>query len=176
MEAVFTLDSCIRGYHVYMDVWTATLGSNLTCQNEFGNIFDPHAVAMVTASNITVGHVPRSISPLCHFFLRKIGNTIECQVTGSRRYSSDLPQGGLEIPCILKFCGKEKYISKVKKLVSDAPSISKGASEKQGGEEPPSKKLKQHENENSEKPLNEGPKSPKLMLMKKSGSELVVAL
>ena len=62
----------------------------------------------------------------------------------------------------LKFCGKEKYISKVKKLVSDAPSISKGASEKQGGEEPPSKKLKQNENENSEKSLNEGPncKSP----------------
>ena len=63
------------------------------------------------------------------------------------------------------------YISKVKKLVSDAPSISKGASEKQGGEEPPSKKLKQHENENSEKPLNEGPKSPN-----GNGSELVVAL
>ena len=75
----------------------------------------------------------------------------------------------------------------MKKLVSDAPSISKGASEKQGGEEPPSKKLKQHENENSEKPLNEGPKSPNVnekiwlssdhqMFMKKSGSELVVAL
>ena len=26
-----------------------------------------------------------------------------CLVNGSRKYSSDLPQGGLEIPCILKF-------------------------------------------------------------------------
>ena len=25
---------------IIMDVWTATLGSTLTCQNEFGNIFD----------------------------------------------------------------------------------------------------------------------------------------
>ena len=89
-------------------LWVQTLPAKMNLET-----FSTHllAVAMVTASNITVGHVPRSISPLCHFFLRKIGNTIECQVTGSIKAldSSDLPQGGLEIPCILKFCGKEKY-------------------------------------------------------------------
>ncbi len=44
-------------------------------------------------------------------------------MTGTRRYSSDLPQGGLEIPCTLTFTGKEKDLSKVKSLLSRAPSI-----------------------------------------------------
>ena len=55
-------DSCIHGYHVYKDIWTASPGEILACQNEFGNILDPYAVAVVTSSNTTVGHVPRVIS------------------------------------------------------------------------------------------------------------------
>ena len=30
-----------------------------------------------------------------------------CQVTGKRRYSSDLVQGGVEIPCTLTFSGTD---------------------------------------------------------------------
>ena len=44
------------------------------------------------------------------------GGDITCVVTGNRRYSSDLVQGGLEIPCSIIFRGKEKLISKIKKL------------------------------------------------------------
>ena len=39
------------------DIWTAPLGEILTCQNDFGNPTYPYAVAMMTASNITIGHV-----------------------------------------------------------------------------------------------------------------------
>ena len=99
------------------------------------NLEDPYAVAVVT-SGTTVGHVPRAISAVCHFFLRKSG-TIHCQVTGSRWYSSDLPQGGLEIPCILTFSGKEKDINKVKKLLKNAPSVVNN-----NIIEPPNKKIK----------------------------------
>ena len=53
-QVSYTVDSCIRGYHVYKDIWTAPLGEILTCQNEFENPTDPYAVAMMTASNITV--------------------------------------------------------------------------------------------------------------------------
>ena len=45
-------------------------------------------------------------------FIRR-GGTIECIVTGTRRYSSDLPQGGLEIPCRLLFSGEKKEINQV---------------------------------------------------------------
>ena len=44
------------------------------------------------------------------------GGDITCVVTGNRRYLSDLIQGGLEIPCSIILCGKEKLISKIKKL------------------------------------------------------------
>ena len=63
-----------------------------------------------------VGHVPRKFS-ICSIFIRK-GGTISCQVSGGRRYSADLPQGGLEIPCVLKFQGKVEDVNKVKKLAA----------------------------------------------------------
>jgi len=45
----------------------------------------------------------------------KQGGDITCVVTGSRRYSSDLVQEGLEIPYTLIFCGKEKLVQNIKK-------------------------------------------------------------
>ena len=53
---------------------------------------------------------PRKISRLCWLFIRKGGRTT-CTVTGGRQYSADLPQGGLEIPCILRFESGEKEIN-----------------------------------------------------------------
>ena len=36
-----------------------------------------------------MGHLPRRLSGVCSFFLRR-GSTISCTVTGGRRYSIDL--------------------------------------------------------------------------------------
>ncbi len=87
---------------------------------------DPLAVAVckpgsntsiISSSLSTVGHVHRNISTLCHFFIRRLG-TITCQVTGSRWYSSDLPQGGLEVPCMYTFSGTAKELNKVWKVAA----------------------------------------------------------
>ena len=51
------------------------------CEQEFGNLHDPYAVSVVCKDNVIVGHVPRTISALCYFFLRN--GTILCQVTGT---------------------------------------------------------------------------------------------
>ena len=56
----------------------------------------------ITKEDVIFGHVPRTISPICSIFIRR-GGTIKCLISGGRRYSSDLPQGGLEISCILIF-------------------------------------------------------------------------
>jgi hypothetical protein len=118
-----------------VSVWSASPGDILVCQNEFGNIVDPYAVAVVVISSSTaVGHVPRAISAVYHFFLRRCGSSIQCQVTGSRQYSSDLPQGGLEIPCTLTFSGAEKDINI--KLLSKAPLMVDTTVE------PPAKRIK----------------------------------
>ena len=62
--------------------------------------------------------MPRKISAICSLFLRRYG-IISCQVTGARKYSEDLPQGGLEVPCRLTFEGSDGDISKVRSLVTN---------------------------------------------------------
>ena len=103
---------------MYQENWSgATVGEELVCQRETGNIRDAFAVSVMRASEV-VGHIPRKISCICSVFLRR-GGSLCCIVTGSRRYSR-VPQGGLEIPCWLLLEGLEKEILKVKKLVSSA--------------------------------------------------------
>ena len=82
------LDSCtyfsaIRGYHIYKEVWTGSLGKLLQCRQEISNPSDPYAVAVVNDEDIIVGHVPHSVSTLCSLFLQRDGN-IMCEVTGAR--------------------------------------------------------------------------------------------
>ena len=105
---------CIRGYHIYKEIWTAAIGEVLPCEREPTNPEDRYAVA-VKKDDIIVGHLPRKVSRICTLFLRR-GGSITCTVAGSRRYSQDLPQGGLEIPCDVKFEGKSREIQKVKHL------------------------------------------------------------
>ena len=60
---------------------------------------------------------------LVHFLLENI--TIDCVVIGGRRYSSDLPQRGLEIPCKLIFNGKLDDIKKLSKTSSGSNFVVK---------------------------------------------------
>ena len=99
---------------MYQSEWTPALGEELGCQREEDNASDPYAVA-VMRRNVIVGHVPMSISAISSLFLRRNGS-IQCTITGERRHSADLPQGGLEVPCMLKFTGEPKDIMKVRKL------------------------------------------------------------
>jgi len=95
----------------------------LTCEREVGNSHDPLAVAvkkLIDGNNTIVGHVPRHISPLCSVFIRR-GGSITCVVNGPRQYSSDLPQGGLELPCKLHFSAPSLLESnKMKSLIQSA--------------------------------------------------------
>jgi len=74
---------------------------NLEYFREVGNIHDPLAVA-IRKDDSVVGHVPRAISAVCLSFIC-CGGLILCRVSESRCYSADLPQGGLEVPCVLTF-------------------------------------------------------------------------
>ena len=112
----YTMDSAIRGFHVYKSIWTPILNEQLRPFQEHGNAEDLFAVAVCTSGDLKVGHVPREIARICWYFLEHDGEIV-CTVTGTRR-RSPLAQGGLEIPCKLKFIGKRKHIKKLKKLLS----------------------------------------------------------
>jgi hypothetical protein len=49
-------------------------------------------VLAVEKKDTVLGHLPHKISCVCSLSLRR-GGSIECRVTGKRRYSSDLPEG-----------------------------------------------------------------------------------
>lgn len=110
----FEVPCSVRGYHVYHHIWAAAVGEVLNCDREPTNDKDRYAVAVVKDGTI-VGHLPKRISRVCSLFLLRGGNIL-CTVVGGRRYSSDLVQGGLEIPCTLRFIGKPKEINKLKAL------------------------------------------------------------
>ena len=57
------LNSYVRGYHAYMNIWNNPLigDDGLVCVKEGGNNFDQYAVAIVKEGNV-VGHVPANLS------------------------------------------------------------------------------------------------------------------
>ena len=123
----FSIDSKIRVYHVYQTIWSNPyIGEELNCKREPGNSHDPHAVAMtkvISGVSTVVGHVPIDISPICSIFIRRVGSIIS-RVNGSHRHSSDLEQGGLEIPCKLDFSiESEKEAKKTRKRLEATLSI-----------------------------------------------------
>ena len=114
------IECCIRGYHIYQEVWEAAIDEELVCRPERGNAHDWYAVA-VMKNDLVVGHLPRKFSGLYTLFIRR-GGVILCRVAGRRRYSRDLPQGGLEIPCVILLKGLLKELQKLKKLKVLVPS------------------------------------------------------
>ena len=117
------IPSCVRGYHVYKDIWAAAVGELLTCSREPTNANDSYAVAVIK-DGTTIGHIPWRICKVCSVFLR-MGGLISCKVTGLKRFSHDLPQGGLEIPCTYLFSAKQDEIAKLKKWLKKIVGLKK---------------------------------------------------
>ena len=96
------MESCVRGFHVHKDICIPATGEVLSCKGEDKNIMDSYAVAIMKGSEI-IGQVPCKISDACYLFIQK-GGILTCIITDSNHQcSSDLPQGGLQIPCKLVF-------------------------------------------------------------------------
>ena len=139
------------------------MGETLSCSRETSNLHDPFAVKVLKTDEV-VGHLPKKISSTCSVFLRK-GGTITCRVSGERRYSKDLAQGGLEIPCLLRFdSDNDTLISKMKKMLDNLKKQEEElkAAEKQQeeGMEAPSKRIKLEDKENDRNEINAEKENP----------------
>ena len=65
-----------------------------------------------------MGHLPKFMSKLTHFFV-KHARRIRCEITGSKRYSFDLEQGGLEIIAKIIFQNSnERIIEEMRKKLA----------------------------------------------------------
>ena len=66
----YEYNSCIRGHHIYKDIWSPYVSEELAFVVEENNIHDPYAVAVKKGEQI-VGHLPHIISAACSLFLRR---------------------------------------------------------------------------------------------------------
>lgn len=112
----------VRGYHVHKDKWEASVGEELSCQRERGNLVDSFAISVVKDGDV-VGNLPQKNSSICFTFLRN--GMVTCQVTGSMRYSTNLPQGELEVPCILVFRWDVKRMDEARRILEFALASNK---------------------------------------------------
>ena len=57
----YSVESCVRGKHIYKVTWEAGISEDLSCQCENGNSADLFAVAFLK-NDMTVRHIPQMIS------------------------------------------------------------------------------------------------------------------
>ena len=80
--AFFVTVMCvIRGYHIYKEVWSPSIGEALMCSTEEETSHDRKAAAVTCAEGYVVGHLPREISGLCFHFI-KHGCESNGEITG----------------------------------------------------------------------------------------------
>ena len=81
----FAFTSAVRGYHVYQDLFTPSIGENLVVKREFNNAMDKQAVKGVRGDE-TVGQLPHKFSWIVWYFLaRTCIREISVEVIGRRR-------------------------------------------------------------------------------------------
>lgn len=112
--AIFIFEAAVRGYHVYKNIWNPCVGEEFPAKRERGNANGRYAVCVKKDGRI-VGHLPQELSKVAWHFLKR-GGAIVVEVCGRRR-CSPLEQGGLEIPCFIKFTGKEKLVENLRTLL-----------------------------------------------------------
>ncbi len=113
---VLEINSFIRGYHEYTDVWVPFIGEPLLVKPEPTNAKDNKAVAVMKDSTV-VGHVPRNLAPRLFHFLRRDVNKAFAVVQGER-----VNRGagyGLEVPCIYRLFGPPVYVCRMRELVNE---------------------------------------------------------
>ena len=114
-------------YHIYQTQWNDGIGARLTTvpETRLGALAkDKYAIAMINSGKaVAVGHVSKFLTKLTFFFLQN-GGKQHITLTGPRRYSVGLKQGGSELLADVCFTSlneklffqmKEKTLEEVQK-------------------------------------------------------------
>ena len=86
------MNCCVHGYHIFKSFWDAPIGSILSTKHEDDPqslVHDKYAITVNNSESITVGHLPKFMSKLAYFFVKHAEKS-RYEITGSKRYSSDL--------------------------------------------------------------------------------------
>lgn len=106
-DYTLSVESVIRGHHVYKEMWNPSKGEKLKCMHdtrEEAKIFDDYAVGTYKDERL-VGHVPIEFSFLFCKFVEKKNNEIFAEVSGSRKL-----ENGLVVPATYRIIGNKKHV------------------------------------------------------------------
>ena len=116
MLSTYMIHAAVRGFHVYGTFWSPHVGDLLATARETINLYDRHAIAVLSGP-VIVGHLPKEISKVCHHFIKR-GGVIQVEIIDSTYRRSPIREGGLEIPAVLIFFGHHKDIDKLSDLLT----------------------------------------------------------
>ena len=77
---MLSVESVVRGYHVYKDDWSPSVGDKFEPEIEKLHRHDRYAVAIKVSGDI-VGHVPCEFSKIVYYFI-KIDSRVAGEVRG----------------------------------------------------------------------------------------------
>ena len=109
-----------RAYHVYKETsWSnAKINEEVKVELETNTTSlstDPYPCVIKTKNPYfndwkTVGHIPRKISRYVYFFIKEENGNVSETLKSLKHKLSPIPSGGLEVPLLLKFSAKDKWV------------------------------------------------------------------
>ena len=111
-KASTEIDTYVKGYHVYKNIWKPTVNEELETEMEPDNVMDKYAVC-VEKNNFIVGHLPLSkngkFAKMIFYFLRA-DQDAECKVVITGKEVNLGDGDGMQVPCKLKISGPRKMV------------------------------------------------------------------
>ena len=115
-RAAVEIDSFVRGFHEYKDIWRPSVGEIilLDLKRERTNAKDVLAVC-IQKDGVVVGHMPRNLASLVSYFLERSFNTGSVEITGA---PPNRGAGmGMEVPCIYRLFGPKMYAKRLREVI-----------------------------------------------------------
>ena len=115
----FEIDSFVKGYHEYKNIWTPKIGETLSTEREPGNLVDKYAVC-VKKNNEIVGHLQlgkdgKFVKTVFYFLRADEYGSCDVLVKGKPVNLGD--GDGMQVPCSLNFTGRKKFIDILEKTL-----------------------------------------------------------
>ena len=114
----FEIDSFVRGYHEYKNIWTPKIGETLSIEREPGNLVDKYAVCV--KKNEIVGYLQLGkdgkFAKILFCFLRA-DECGSCDVLIKGKPVNLGDGDGMQVPCSLNFTGQKKFIDILEKTL-----------------------------------------------------------
>ena len=112
VKASTEIDTYVKGYHVYKNIWKPTVNEELETEMEPDNVMDKYAVC-VKKNTFIVGHLPLSkngkFAKMIFYFLRA-DQDAECKVVITVKEVNLGDWDGMQVPCKLKISDPRKMV------------------------------------------------------------------